>query len=1099
MTVRNVVSQPGIWSDGIDTGKILTTFFIESATTNASVVLKGTSGDRVMIEGNASDYQIYKVGKIIYLVKDGQTITINLAGMSKQKAAEGKKLGFELVFLDGAYNVTTTKSFKIKLNGALATNVPTGVEAIAASVNSPSVQEANNFFDNNPNPNPGDVYVLTINTDLLNGDTGDNTFVANSLTYTTGDQLNGGAGIDALNLRLFSGNDSIVELTNIEKVNIKAEVVSDVNAILWNDVQQIWSFNSSDNLTVNNIQSAAVIGVEGGNGATNYIAKFANALAAGANDAATVALVDADVNTLQLAGQTAGGFEVLTIDAISGDNNIGSLVTDNVTLPSNAALLTAQSNLAAGEAAVLAAEAGLAQAELDTDLITTALLGAQHQGSEVANRTYLNGLIDGSGASIAARTAAKAAVVAQMSINNQGQVNTAVTAVNTAVLALETAAAATLLSAENAIPVLETAVENAQAAYDLLLQAALESAISLKSLTVVGDGSLTIGNSLGSAIKTVDASANNGGVDLNVIGGTGMTITGGSGNDRILVDDSQLAEAATTTIALAGGTNTLAVSEGNDGEFNTTEVTDLKFTKVSGVQVLELVDDVVLSANLVLDLKDLPNLTTLAFADFFDNSNSVQIKGVTDLTITAENDFDASFLFSGSFRDLTIQTVDDADIYFYDKDTTDSSVANLRNLAVTSTKDDAYVYFDNDDENNAYANLTSVAVTADEEAFLDFYNNDGNNYAAKLQTISVSGNDVADLYVYNYDGNDFMKALKTISVTSSEGTADLWLENEAGANFMSALESFVVSGKDDAVVYVYNDYGGNFMKRLKTVSVTSSDAYAELYLRNYEGASAFGDLTSVNVSAGSYADVDLSTDNFEGFASLKTITVAAGTKESSSNTTYLDVDGYDLLNQSFASLETITVTNVGKKDADGFGDIDVNLDEIYSAAFDVVLSTTEEGEVALDVSDSPGLRSVTVTAYDAYIDLNDEIDALVSINVVGVSNYASIDVADAEFSGGFTVQIGKSDVDYYTDLSNGVTEKFVFTSIDIGDIWIDGFDVANTDGDMLDFSQIGINSPGDLVFTDDGGDLVITSLLFEGSIELTGVTLGDLSGNVMFV
>ncbi|MCA1806983.1 MAG: hypothetical protein LC687_03900, partial [Actinobacteria bacterium] len=225
-------------------------------------------------------------------------------------------------------------------------------------------------------------------------------------------------------------------------------------------------------------------------------------------------------------------------------------------------------------------------------------------------------------------------------------------------------------------------------------------------------------------------------VSLNSTGYTGdltLDVTGsddlesvltGGGDDFITVKSSALD--GVVVIDLNGGAaDTLGVD--NDGStFNTADVEDLDFSTISGVEILSLLDDVDLNADLLWDLSGLPELTTLAFTDFLGGSENVRLEGVSDLTITSEDDFKAGNSgsgddhLSGSFRDLTIETQDDAQVYFYDKDENDTDgdqrVANLRDFSVVAgggADPRVDVGFYNDDENDAYESLRSVSITAE--------------------------------------------------------------------------------------------------------------------------------------------------------------------------------------------------------------------------------------------------------------------------------------------------------------------------------------------------------------------------------------------------
>jgi hypothetical protein len=64
--------------------------------------------------------------------------------------------------------------------------------------------------------------------------------------------------------------------------------------------------------------------------------------------------------------------------------------------------------------------------------------------------------------------------------------------------------------------------------------ALLDVGNALNKVTVTGDGAVRVGADLAATVRTIDASANKGGVNFNIANNTGnVTFTGGDGNDRI--------------------------------------------------------------------------------------------------------------------------------------------------------------------------------------------------------------------------------------------------------------------------------------------------------------------------------------------------------------------------------------------------------------------------------------------------------------------------------------------------------------------------------------------------------------------------------------
>lgn len=129
---------------------------------------------------------------------------------------------------------------------------------------------------------------------------------------------------------------------------------------------------------------------------------------------------------------------------------------------------------------------------------------------------------------------------------------------------------------------------------------------AITGLTVTGAGSLNVVTTLGASginvteLETVDASANTGGVTLDLTGGAvggTMTVTGGSGNDDITAssgDDTIDVGAGDDRVAFASGqlddSDTVAGGEGEDtfALASADDVIDLDASAHAGFEILEL-------------------------------------------------------------------------------------------------------------------------------------------------------------------------------------------------------------------------------------------------------------------------------------------------------------------------------------------------------------------------------------------------------------------------------------------------------------------------------------------------------------------------------
>jgi hypothetical protein len=684
------------------------------------------------------------------------------------------------------------------------------------------------------------------------------------------------------------------------------------------------------------------------------------------------------------------------------------------------------------------------------------------------------------------------------------------------------------------------------------------------SVAQSGDKTVTLvdfasGNNL-STVKTVNIAGvtNNGSFDLRAVAGL-TTVTGGTASDRVILDDSQMNGTKKPSIDLGGGTNTLAISEQTDNvfEFNGTsspvlnELSALNFDNVKNAQTIQFLDGVVTTGTFDWNLAKLTaaGMNTLAFSDFQGNNNVRLNNAPTDLKITSVNDFDLSDkTLSGNFTTLDIKADDSVRFAFRDKNSSTESVSNLRDVTVhagaSSLSWDAEVYFRNGDQINAYANLKNVEVSSDENAQLKFINNNGRNYASELQSVKMDVGYWAEMEFDNGEGDNFMSSLTSISATSDMSADEIKLrfKNTNAELFMQSLEDLSVNVDGEINVQLTNSDGAHFMASLEAINLTATDEDGNsangastgdinLEIDNNRGEHFLSALRSITVNAADDARVFI--DRLEGIESLRSLASIAVTAVDDLR---FEIAGYTqvyvhpnwvpgvsdhIVGDTLKSLETITLaTN---------SDIEARIHGVSSDAFDITMSTSTEKDMVvaprggmfnfaqsdvvplllrnqtdadsvLLVEHAPGLRSIVATGWDSLIILEDANTDLETIDIRGIVDTVEVDVSQADFSQGFTVKIGSTDfVDYYAE-GGDVTEIFQFHSRDMGSVWIDDFDAGNTNGDVLDFSVLGLTA-NNLVVTsaNSGNDLRIESVEFSGSIYLVGVAnIGDLSGNILF-
>ena len=166
----------------------------------------------------------------------------------------------------------------------------------------------------------GNTFSVAFGTDVVVGDDATTDSSNNNDTITvTGDydplaDVNAGLGNDRVNIELAGGvyvtdDDSLV---GVERLYITAAVASSIDLDVTSGLQQVWSSDSADSLSVSNIDLGTVVGIDGTN-ASVYFGFDAD----GTSDAATV-VVDGSVTSLQV-----DEIEELTVN-VADDSSIGN-------------------------------------------------------------------------------------------------------------------------------------------------------------------------------------------------------------------------------------------------------------------------------------------------------------------------------------------------------------------------------------------------------------------------------------------------------------------------------------------------------------------------------------------------------------------------------------------------------------------------------------------------------------------------------------------------------------------------------------------------------------------------------------------------------
>jgi hypothetical protein len=150
-------------------------------------------------------------------------------------------------------------------------------------------------------------------------------------TYNTGDEINGGGGVDFLELILTAANTSLVDMSSVERIFIRNTSNNNtVDAVGFTGYTQLWYDRGTQELTVENVAELATIGFTGGDGVgsdSDFTVEPEAELIEGDDDTVTIALNDAEGNDLTI--EDGGeGFENINI-ALEGDNVLNSITSQD--------------------------------------------------------------------------------------------------------------------------------------------------------------------------------------------------------------------------------------------------------------------------------------------------------------------------------------------------------------------------------------------------------------------------------------------------------------------------------------------------------------------------------------------------------------------------------------------------------------------------------------------------------------------------------------------------------------------------------------------------------------------------------------------------
>lgn len=633
-------------------------------------------------------------------------------------------------------------------------------------------------------------------------------------------------------------------------------------------------------------------------------------------------------------------------------------------------------------------------------------------------------------------------------------------------------------------------------------------AADMDNLIISGSGILDlVGEDEFEFLQTLDSTMYDGDLDLDVSGSDILTsVMTGPGDDRVVV--SNAAVDGDLEVDMGAGANTLAIT----GVVEPVDFDDLDFTGgVVNVQTLEFVDGfgwfgAFANETPVLDLDGLADLTTINFEGSIDiahdSGNTLQIDTApTDLAIN----FNGGSIFTGlDINGTENLSIGGTDVTFIGS-ASSLQGADLVNVDADVSGDLTLNMSDNLD------NLETLAGTAGEDASVNL-NSDGTQLGA-LRTVNVTGAN-ATLNMTGAAGIAFVAGVNQTQTFAINVTGAGGFPNSTSAGNVAFTSGDVLPGGVQSFAYATGPFlfGSNADPRHDWGAADDM-------------AAGISGITGLSATSG--AASNQFTVVWDEFGSFDPLAYQAGL--SGGTTGSLDsvvqtgfTAGSDQIEmeegEGFESVETINVDAVD-------GDANVNLTDVYGSFVlevtatedanvnltntNVTLATVSAGETANvfvggDTIGAWSLEVLTVVADEANVTLEGNMEDFTALNVADVTTSLTVDTSGAEFSVGagqyITYLIGATsdnddstvDVDF---TGNAIREVYEFVGGDIGEVVITAF-TSGADpmtGDRLDLSQLGVNSSGELIFTNDGGDLVITSLGdqdFTGSITLVGLA-GD--------
>jgi hypothetical protein len=640
-----------------------------------------------------------------------------------------------------------------------------------------------------------------------------------------------------------------------------------------------------------------------------------------------------------------------------------------------------------------------------------------------------------------------------------------------------------------------------------------DDADDMLNLTIAGSGMLDLeGENDFDLLQTLDTLGYEGDVSLDVSGSAALTsVMTGEGDDTVVVGGASVNE--DLSVDMGEGSDILTIDDVADDD----DLDAIDFSGgVTGVENIAFDDELVLGDDAVLNLDGVSDdLEAVWFFDGFDadgddltveNSpvEDLNINTVSDAPDNADFDMDGGLLTVNDVVNLTMDAADDARI--------DGGLnGDLLETLVMNAGDDLDL-----DLFGGLDALTSIEANATNTSPLTGGDSDAD------VNLDASAGALGDPKEFG--------ALNTVNVNAASN-ATLNMTGRVGVAAFAgtqATQSFAIevtgsfggfgghSDADGDITFSNPDLPGGQIATSYSAPFGNDSNAADDIAHNLDALAELEANNAGNVINVTWADVGVRDP-----LTPSSINVTEGTLNSFDETDFFA--GEDaapaVAGEGFEAVETVSVNAED-------GDADVDLADVYGAFILDVTATddanvnlsntnatsatvaagTEAGDKATVTVDgntvgNAALADLVVSGDEAEVTLSDNLDNFTTLDVSAVATNVEVNTSAAVFgaTGGEFVEyeIGATSDgdDTNTDVmftGNDAREVYDFVGGDIGEVEINNFTVGAdpSSGDRLDFSAFAASS-GELVFENDGGDLVITDLAgglgdFGGSITIVG-------------